>query len=65
MVEWSRKNRKTNDDCLKEGFQLTRVKFDRDDDRDREALSMRNCSINILGGSELELADPKKIILYF
>ena len=56
MVEWSRKNRKTNDDCLKEGFQLTRVKFDRDDDRDREALSMRNCSINILGGSEVELA---------
>ena len=44
-------NRETNDkhyeDCVKEGFQLTRVKFDIDGEGDREAVSMGNCSTNI------------------
>ena len=41
---------------LKRGFQLARVKFDRDSEEGREALGMGNSSINILVGSELELA---------
>ena len=45
-----------NEDCLKEGFPLVRVKFDRDGEGDREALGMTNCCMNILDGSELELA---------
>ena len=55
-----RQNRETDEehdeDCLKEGFQIARVKFDRDVQREREALGIRKCSINILDGSELELA---------
>ena len=45
-----------DEDCVKEGFQLARVKFDRDGETGREALGMRNCSINLLNESELELA---------
>ena len=53
-------NRETDEehdeDFVKEGFQLTRVKFDRDGEGSREAIGMRNCSINILNGSDQELA---------
>ena len=45
------KNRETDaehdEDCTKEGFQLARVKFDRDGEAGREAVDVRNCSINI------------------
>ena len=55
-----KQNRETDEehdeDCLKEDFQIARVKFDRDVEGEREALGMRKCSINILDGSELELA---------
>ena len=55
-----RQNRETDEehdeDCLKEGFQIARVKFDRDVQGEMEALGIRKCSINILDGSELELA---------
>ena len=55
-----KQNRETDEehdeDCLKEDFQIARVKFDRDVEEEREALGMRECSINILDGSELELA---------
>ena len=55
-----RQNRETDEehdeDCLKEGFQIARVKFDRDVQGEREALGIRKCSINILDGPELELA---------
>ena len=34
-------------DCVKEEFQLARVKYDGDDERDREVLVVGNCSINI------------------
>ena len=57
-------NRETNEeydeDYVKEWFQLTRAKFDRDGEGGKEALGMRNCSINLLNGSELELAWSKK-----
>ena len=52
-----------DEDCVEEVFQLTMVKFDRDDEGGREALSVENCSINIWDGSELELAWSKKSIL--
>ena len=55
-----KQNRETDEehdeDCLKEDFQIARVKFDRDVEGEREALGMRKCSINILDGSELKLA---------
>ena len=41
---------------MKEEFQLPRVKSDRYGEGGRELLCMGNCSINILVGSELELA---------
>ena len=41
---------------VKEEFQSARVKFERGCEGDREALNMGNCSINILVGSELEIA---------
>ena len=44
-------NRETNENheegSVEQGFQLTRVKFDRDREGDREALDMGNCNINI------------------
>ena len=60
---WSngiKQNRETDEehdeDYLKESFQIARVKFDRDVEGEREAQGMRKCSINILNGSEMELA---------
>ena len=44
-------NRETNEehdkDCIEGGFQLARIKFDRDSEGDREALGVGNCSVNI------------------
>ena len=44
-------NRKTNEehdeDCAEEGFQLARVKFNRDGEGGREGLGMGNCNNNI------------------
>ena len=44
-------NRETDgeddDDCVKEGFQLVKVKYDRDGGGGRETLSVENCNINI------------------
>ena len=34
------------DDCVEEGFQLARVKLEKDGEKRREALGMGNCSIN-------------------
>ena len=57
---WVKQNRETDEeddeDCVEEGFHLTRVKFDRDSEGDRKALEMGYWGINILDGSELELA---------
>ena len=62
-ILWSNgvgQNRETDEeydeDCVEEGFQLARVKVDKDGKRGREALRMANCCINIWDGSELELA---------
>ena len=45
------KNRETDkendDDCVDEEFQLARVKYDRIGAEGREALVVRNCSINV------------------
>ena len=38
---------KDDEDCVEEGFQLARVKFDRDREGDKEAPGMENRSINI------------------
>ena len=46
----------TDEDCVEEGFQLTRVKFDRDGEGEREALRMGYCSTYTWDGSELKLA---------
>ena len=51
---------KHDEDCVEEGFPVARVKIDRNDEGDREALVKRNFSINIWDGSELELAWSKK-----
>ena len=57
-------NRETDEefdeDCVEEGFQLARVKVDKDGKRGREALGMANCCINIWDGSGLELAWSNK-----
>ena len=49
LVEWVRKNMETNEehdeDCVEEGFQLSRVKFGRDGEGGTEALGIKNCSI--------------------
>ena len=46
-----KKNRKTDEEhdenCVKEGFQLARAKFDRDGERTMEAAGMGYFSINI------------------
>ena len=69
VAEWDRENGETDEeqdeDCVKEGFQLARLKFHRDGEWGREALCMGNCSINILVRSELELAWSKKSSSYF
>ena len=53
-ILWSNgvgQNRETDEeydeDCVEEGFQLARVKVDKDGKRGREALRMANCCINI------------------
>ena len=38
---------KHDEDCVEEGFPLARVKIDRNDEGDREALVKRSFSINI------------------
>ena len=61
-------NRETDEEhdkyCVEEGFQLARVKFDRDGEGGSEAPGMGNCSINIWDGSEQELAWFKKSSIY-
>ena len=56
-------NRKTDgehdNDCVKEGLQLVRVKYDRDGEGGRGDLGVGNCSINIWHGSELVVAGSK------
>ena len=47
------------------GFQLAKIKFDRDGEGGRKALGMVNCSINISHESKLELAWSKKSSSYF
>ena len=54
-----------DENCVEEGFQLARVKVDKDVERGTEALGMGNCCINIWDGSELELAWTKKNSSYF
>ena len=44
---------------------MARVKYDRDGEVAREALSVGNCNINTWHGSELELAGSKKSSSYF
>ena len=59
-LNWVGQNRETDEehdeDCIEEGFQLARVKFDRDGEGGRKALGLGNRSINISDGSELGLA---------
>ena len=54
------RNRETDEkhdgNCDEEGFHLTRVKLARDSVGDREARGVKNSSIHIWDGSELELA---------
>ena len=52
MVAWGKKKyRKTDEEhdenCVKEGFQLVRAKFDRDGERSMGAAGMGYCSTNI------------------
>ena len=47
MGQNSKTDEKHDEDCVKEVFQLAMVKFDRDGEGGREALSVVNCSINI------------------
>ena len=54
-----------NKDCVEEGFQLTRLKFDRDGEEGREVLGMGDRSINIWDGLEVVLARSKKSSSYF
>ena len=58
-------NEEYDEDWVEEGFELARLKFDRDGVGHREALDMVNCSINIWDESELELAWSKKRSSYF
>ena len=58
-------NEEYDEDWVEEGFELVRLKFDRDGVGHREALDMVNCSINIWDESELELAWSKKRSSYF
>ena len=50
-LNWIGQNRETDEehdeDCVEGGFQLARVKFDRDGERGRETLGMGKGSINI------------------
>ena len=58
-------NEEHDEDCIEEGFQLARVKFNRNGKGDREALGTESCSINIWDDSELELASCMKSSSYF
>ena len=58
-------NEEHDEEDVKEGFLLARVKFDRDGDGVKEALGMGSCCINTWDGSELELAWSKKSCSYF
>ena len=58
-------NEEHDENCVEEGFQLTRVKFERDGEGGRKAVGMGNCCIIIWDGSELELDWSKKGTLYF
>ena len=49
-------DKKHDEDCVEERFQLGRVKYDRDGEGSREALVEGSCSIKIGDRSELELA---------
>ena len=44
-------NRETDEehdeDCIKEGFQLARIKYGGDSEGGRDALGLGNCSVNI------------------
>ena len=44
-------NRETDEehdeDCNEDGFQLAKIKYDRDSEGGREALGVGNCSVNI------------------
>ena len=48
---WVGQNRETNEehdeDCIEKGFQLTRINYNRDNEGDREALGVEECSVNI------------------
>ena len=46
-------DKENDDDCVDEEFQLARVKYDRIGAEGREALVVRNCSINVWHESEL------------
>ena len=54
-----------DDDSVEEGFQLARVKFDRDGGGGREILGVGCCSINIWDRSELKLARSRESSPYF
>ena len=58
------KNTETDEEydkfCVKEVFQLARVKLDRDSEGGSEAPDVGNCGINIWDGSERELDWFKK-----
>ena len=67
--EWSneiRQNRETDEDhnkyCVEEGFQLGRVKLDRDGDWGSEAPGVGRCSINIR--AEISLVQEKQFIFW-
>ena len=51
MVEWGKKNGENDEEhheyCVEEGFQLTKVKFNRNRKEGRETQGMRCGSINI------------------
>ena len=51
VVDWVGQNRETNkehdEDCVKEGFHLARLKLDKDGETGREALGIGNHSIKI------------------
>ena len=63
------KNKETHqehdEDCVEEGFQLARVKFERDGKGEREVLGMGYCSSNTWNGLEIKLARSRENSSYF
>ena len=57
-------NRETDDEhdesFIEERFHFSRIKYDRDSEGGREALGVRNCSVNIWDGFKFELTWSKK-----